>query len=450
MGILEQIKDIEHEMNRTQKNKATESHLGRLKGKLARLRSQLIEANAGSSGPKGPSFEVKKSGDVRVALIGFPSAGKSTLLGQVTKTKSETAAYEFTTLTCIPGVIHYKGTEIQLLDLPGIVEGAAEGRGRGKQVIATARTSDLVLLLIDINKADHHRPILEAELEAVGIRLNKAPPAIYFKKKAHGSSNSIAFTATVKLTHLSEKLCKDILHDYKIHNAELIIRDDCTVDEFIDVVEGNRAYLPCIYGYSKVDTATIEEVDRVARLPHAVVLSCHWELNLDGLLEKIWKYLSLCRLYTKKKVCVSACPAGLLVSCLLVYVFTGQGSPPDFGQPFIMQTGDNVGDVCRRIHKYARRVFLFAHSTTTPRVAGRWWTSSGTLSCGERAQSTRRSALVCPLFLPHPVEPTLHAPHTPTRPRRQGPPRRGRGCHPDCCEDRQPARERPLQAAVRN
>ena len=134
MGILEQIKDIEHEMNRTQKNKATESHLGRLKGKLARLRSQLIEASAGGGGPKGPHFEVKKSGDVRVALIGFPSAGKSTLLGKVTKTKSETAAYEFTTLTCIPGVIHYKGTEIQLLDLPGIVEGAAEGRGRGKQV----------------------------------------------------------------------------------------------------------------------------------------------------------------------------------------------------------------------------------------------------------------------------------------------------------------------------
>eukprot|EP00755_Sulcionema_specki_P002759 Sspe_Gene.119157::Locus_114335_Transcript_1_1_Confidence_1.000_Length_391::g.119157::m.119157/K06944/K06944; uncharacterized protein len=106
MGILEQIKEIESEMNRTQKNKATEGHLGRLKGKLARLRSQLIaEASKDSGGAKGPSFEVKKSGDVRVSIVGFPSAGKSTLLGKVTKTESATAAYEFTTLTCIPGVI---------------------------------------------------------------------------------------------------------------------------------------------------------------------------------------------------------------------------------------------------------------------------------------------------------------------------------------------------------
>jgi ribosome-interacting GTPase 1 len=68
------------------------------------------------------------------------------------------------------------GTEIQLLDLPGIIEGAAEGKGRGKQVIATARTSDLVLVMLDSAKAETQRPILEYELETMGIRLNKGPP----------------------------------------------------------------------------------------------------------------------------------------------------------------------------------------------------------------------------------------------------------------------------------
>ena len=48
----------------------------------------------------------------------------------------EVAAYEFTTLTTVPGVIKYKGAKIQLLDLPGIIEGAKDGKGRGKQVIA--------------------------------------------------------------------------------------------------------------------------------------------------------------------------------------------------------------------------------------------------------------------------------------------------------------------------
>jgi hypothetical protein len=59
------------------------------------------------------------------------------LLSAVTGTESEAAAYEFTTLTCIPGVIHYKGTKIQLLDLPGIIEGAASGKGRGRYFSCT-------------------------------------------------------------------------------------------------------------------------------------------------------------------------------------------------------------------------------------------------------------------------------------------------------------------------
>ena len=54
---------------------------------------------------QGEGFDVMKSGDSRVAMIGFPSVGKSTFLSKVTKTESEAASYEFTTLTCIPGVI---------------------------------------------------------------------------------------------------------------------------------------------------------------------------------------------------------------------------------------------------------------------------------------------------------------------------------------------------------
>jgi len=152
MGILDKIADIEREIARTQKNKATEGHLGLLKAKLAKYRNQLIEDASSSSGGKGEGFDVMKSGNARVAMVGFPSVGKSTLLSTVTKTESAQASYEITTLTCIPGVIEFNDAKIQLLDLPGIIEGAAKGKGRGKRVIAVARTADLILMVVDALK----------------------------------------------------------------------------------------------------------------------------------------------------------------------------------------------------------------------------------------------------------------------------------------------------------
>jgi ribosome-interacting GTPase 1 len=93
---------------------------GTLKAKLAKLRSELfLEQSGGGGGPTGEGFDVARNGDARVALIGFPSVGKSSLLNQLTTTESAAANYEFTTLTCIPGVLRYKGSKIQVLDLPG-------------------------------------------------------------------------------------------------------------------------------------------------------------------------------------------------------------------------------------------------------------------------------------------------------------------------------------------
>ena len=109
---LAKIADIEAEMNRTQKNKATEGHLGLLKAKLAKLKREVMEGPKGAGGGGQEGFDVKASGDARVGLIGFPSVGKSTLLTKLTGQFSEAADYEFTTLTCIPGVYNYKGTKI--------------------------------------------------------------------------------------------------------------------------------------------------------------------------------------------------------------------------------------------------------------------------------------------------------------------------------------------------
>merc|ERR1719326_1145007 len=137
----------------------------------------------GGGGVSIAGFEVQKTGDARVGLVGFPSVGKSTLLNKMTGQESEVASYEFTTLTCIPGIFHYKGAKVQLLDLPGIIEGAKDGKGRGKQVISVAVSCSLILIVLDVMKPIVHKKKIEYELYGFGMRLNCKPPNIYYKKK---------------------------------------------------------------------------------------------------------------------------------------------------------------------------------------------------------------------------------------------------------------------------
>ena len=327
MTTAQKIADIEAEMARTQKNKATEGHLALLKTKLAKLKRDLIEPSGGKGGG-GEGFDVKASGDARVGLIGFPSVGKSTLLSKLTGTYSEAADYEFTTLTCIPGVFNYKGTKIQLLDLPGIIEGAKDGKGRGKQVIGVARTCTLILIVLDVMKPLTDKRIIERELEGFGIRLNKKRPDITLKRKDKGGV-SITKSHGLNMTKMSEDTVRSILHEYKISNCDIMFKQDATMDELIDVIEGNRIYVPCLYVLNKIDAITIQELDLLTKVPHYVPISAKDEWNFDELMEKIWDYLDLIRIYTKPK-----------------------GQIPDYDAPVIIpRTKSTVIDFCAKIHK---------------------------------------------------------------------------------------------------
>jgi small GTP-binding protein len=102
-------------------------------------------------------------------------------------------------LTTVPGQVMYNGAKIQMLDLPGIIQGAKDGKGRGRQVIAVAKTCNLIFIVLDVNKPLTDKRVIEAELEGFGIRINKQPPNIHFKKKDKGG---ISITSTVALTHI--------------------------------------------------------------------------------------------------------------------------------------------------------------------------------------------------------------------------------------------------------
>ncbi|QRV87421.1 hypothetical protein RhiJN_15439 [Ceratobasidium sp. AG-Ba] len=336
MTTVQKIKEIEDEMARTQKNKATSYHLGLLKAKLAKLRRELISPAGGGGGGGGVGFDVARTGIASVGFVGFPSVGKSTLMSKLTGTHSEAAAYEFTTLTTVPGTLKVHGAPIQILDLPGIVEGAADGRGRGRQVIAVARTCNLIFIVLDVLKPLGDKKVIETELEGFGIRLNKKPPQILVRKKEKGG---IAITNTVPLTNLDHESIKAVLSEFRISNADVAIREpDATADDLIDVIEGNRVYIPAIYVLNKIDAISIEELDLLYKIPNSCPISSKEWLNVDELIEQMWTALDLVRVYTKPR-----------------------GQAPDYSAPVVLRRGkSSIEDFCNSIHKEIAKQMKYA------------------------------------------------------------------------------------------
>jgi hypothetical protein len=72
---------------------------------------------------------------------------------------------------------------------------------------------------------------------------------------------------------LTSEIVYSILREYKITSADVFCRCDATIDQLIDVIEGNRRYIPCIYVLNKIDQLTIEELDIIDQLPHHVPIS---------------------------------------------------------------------------------------------------------------------------------------------------------------------------------
>ena len=90
---------------------------------------------------------------------------------------------------------------------------------------------------------------------------------------------------------MNPDVCRVVLKEYKISCAEVILRDDITVDQFIDVIEGNRAYIPVLYVFNKIDSLTIEELDILDQMPNYVPISSAREWNLEELMQEIWEYV---------------------------------------------------------------------------------------------------------------------------------------------------------------
>ena len=329
----EQIAEIEKELAKMQYNKRTQAHYGLLRAKIAKLREADDNRSKKSQGPK-TGYEVRKTGDGTVMLLGFPSVGKSTLLNELTDANSETGAYAFTTLSVIPGTLEYKFARIQILDVPGIVSGAASGRGRGKEVLATMRSADLCLMVIDATRP-HEIEHIKKEVYDAGIRLDKQAPDVKITKKG---KDGLSIGATVPIKNIDEKTITNILKEFKIINADIVLRDDVTADEFLDVVEANKIYMPSLLVFNKSDLITVEQKKALEKkYKPDLFISAKNKEAIEDLKDTIYQKLNLIRIFMKEP-----------------------GKEADTDVPMVMFRNCTIKDVCHKLHKDFVKKFKFA------------------------------------------------------------------------------------------
>lgn len=328
----EQIRALEEELSKTKYNKRTQHHIGLVKAKIARLREK--EEARSSSGKKGEGYSVRKSGDATVVLLGFPSVGKSTLLNKLTNADSAVGSYAFTTLTVIPGTMEYRHAKIQILDVPGIVKGAASGTGRGKEVLQVIRSADLILILVDVFHPEQLR-VITKEIHDAGIRMNMKRPDVRITKTSRGG---IQIGKTVRLEFLDEQTIASILKEFRIANAQVLIREQIDADQLIDILQKNCIYVNAITALNKIDLIGKGELERIVHeVSPDICISADKGINLDKLKEMVFSRLGLIRVYCKQI-----------------------GKPADMEVPMIVRKGCSVEDFASKLHRDFIKRFRFA------------------------------------------------------------------------------------------
>ncbi len=329
------IDELSKEYAKTKYNKATDKYLGILRAKIARLKKAMSEGRK----QKGSGYAVKKVGDATVAIVGPPNVGKSSLIAGITNAESKVADYAFTTLDVIPGMLLHNGAQIQLLDLPGLIEGMHIGRGAGRKVASVIRVSDLVMFVVD-NATYKVLPRMIEELEELGIMVNKRMKKISVEQMPGGG---VVVEYNSKIAPGKAEI-KEVLGSMGIYNAKVTFFEDATAEDLVDVISNSNVYIRGIAVLNKIDKMTSDEIssakEEIKRTTgmEPICISVADRSNLGALKDAIFSTLKIIRIFLKPK-----------------------DAPPDTDKPVIVKEGSTVIDVAKKVNERKAQELRFAY-----------------------------------------------------------------------------------------
>ena len=259
------------------------------------------------------------------------------MISQLTEAESDIGEFAFTTLTCIPGLMEHRGAKIQILDLPGLIKGAADGKGRGREILNVIRSTDMVLYVVDPFQESHF-DILDKELWKSGMRLNQLPPQVFITRTKRGG---IVVRSTVEQTNLTEEEIQGIVRSFGIVSATVTLRTNVTDDHIVDTLAGSRVYSRAVVVLNKIDLATKKDIKRTrSMLPEGwpvLEVSAKTGEGIAAMKDFIFDNLHFMSIYLKP-----------------------QGKEADLVEPLIVKDTSTVRDVCVKLHRDFVRKFRYA------------------------------------------------------------------------------------------
>ncbi|MFC1625675.1 GTPase [Patescibacteria group bacterium] len=313
--IDEQITKIDKTLRETPHHKATNHFIGKMRAKIARLKDKQQEGIS-SKGGGGGGYAVRKRGDATAVLVGPPSAGKSTLLNKITNAQSKVAAYAFTTVSVIPGMLKYKDAYIQIFDIPGLIKGAKEGKGKGREILSVVRGADVLIVISDLKRTKLMTKMLD-ELYGAGIRINQERPNVSIEKKLSGG---LILHSNIK-QDLSKETIKEVANEFGYKNAEITLKEKLNIDSLIDSFSTSRVYIPAIFVINKSDLKK-----EFKKNSDYLYISAQTGEGIEEFKDKLWDNLKLVRVYLVR-----------------------EGEEPSFNNPIIAKEGEMLKDIAEKI-----------------------------------------------------------------------------------------------------
>ncbi|HOE92550.1 MAG TPA: 50S ribosome-binding GTPase [Methanofastidiosum sp.] len=284
------------------KHKGTEKMQLQIKRNLSKLKKEVEkekELKKGGSG--GTSFFVRKEGAAQVALAGLPNSGKSTILNKLTGRDVDIGHYAFTTVKPTPAMLQYKDIQIQLVDMPGLIEGVSLGKGMGGPLISAIRAVDVIVIIVDLSVDPlKDLELILRELEAKGLRINKKVPNIEIQKLPTGGIEIIGENFLVEC---NSQDVKKVLQEERVHNAIITIKEPVTLTDIFEVLDSSLEYKKAIIVGTKGDLPGskegLQKLESNVTNFKIIPVSAINNVNLDILPAEIFSILDIIRVYTR-------------------------------------------------------------------------------------------------------------------------------------------------------